>query len=162
MSSEEKFSGNKCRIFIDADGCPVKDEVYKVAERYQLRVVLVANKHLNLPPNPLLEMVVVTGTFDAADDWIVENTKAKDVVVTADILLADRCVKKSVRVLGPKGEEFTEDNVGDAVANRELMQNLRHMGEMRGGPAPMDKKARSRFLAKLDEILQSLKRQSAF
>jgi uncharacterized protein len=149
------------KIFIDADGCPVKDEVYKVAERYKLNVVLAANKALNVPLNPLIEMVVVSGGFDAADDWIVENCKANDVVITNDILLAERCVKKLVKVLGSKGEEFTEDNIGTAVATRELMQNLRHMGEMRGGPAPMDKKARSNFLATLDQILQSLKRKGA-
>jgi uncharacterized protein YaiI (UPF0178 family) len=149
------------KIYIDADGCPVKDEVYRVAERYQIPVILVANKALNLPMNPLLKMIVVPGNFDAADDWIVENSQANDIVVTTDILLADRCVKKMVRTLSPKGEEFTEDNVGSAVANRELMQNLRHMGEMRGGPAPMDKKARSNFLGKLDQIIQSLKRIGA-
>jgi len=147
------------RIYIDADGCPVKQEVYKVAERYKLQVAIVANKQLSLPSNSLFEMVVVTGAFDAADDWIVENSKPNDIVVTADILLADRCVKKSVRVLGPKGVEFTEENIGSAVATRELMRDLRDMGEIQGGPAPMDKKARSRFLAKLDEIIQSLKRQ---
>lgn len=145
------------KIYIDADGCPVKEEVYRVAERYGLSVVLVANKSLNLPLNPQLKMIVVSGGFDAADDWIVENSKTGDIVITTDILLADRCVKKSVRTLSPKGEEFTEDNIGSAVANRELMQNLRHMGEMRGGPAPMDKKARSKFLGKLDQIIQSLK-----
>jgi uncharacterized protein YaiI (UPF0178 family) len=150
------------KIYIDADGCPVKEETYRVAERYRIQVVLVANKRLSLPPNPLLEMIVVSGGFDAADDWIVEKSQANDIVITADILLADRCVKKSVRVLGPKGEEFTEDNIGSAVANRELMQNLRHMGEMRGGPAPMDKKARSQFLSTLDQIIQSLKRKGAF
>lgn len=147
------------KIYIDADGCPVKEEVYKVAERYKLSVILVANKSLNLPLNPLLKMVVVQGGFDAADDWIVENSQAGDIVVTGDILLADRCVKKSVRALGHKGEEFTEDNMGSAVANRELMQNLRHMGEIKGGPAPMDKKARSKFLGTLDTIIQSLKRE---
>lgn len=146
------------KIFVDADGCAVKDEVYKVAERYQLSVVLVANKRLNIPLNPLFKMVVVAADFDAADDWIVENSKARDILITSDILLADRCVKKSLRVLGSKGEEFTEDNIGSAVATRELMQNLRQMGEVRGGPAPMDKKSRSRFLAKLDQIIQSLKR----
>jgi uncharacterized protein YaiI (UPF0178 family) len=146
------------KIFIDADGCPVKEEVYRVADRYKLSVVLVANKPLSLPPNPLLKMVVVKGDFDAADDWIVENSQSGDIVITADILLADRCVKKSVRVLGHKGDEFTEDNIGSAVANRELMQNLRYMGEIRGGPAPMSKKARSNFLATLDQIIQSLKR----
>lgn len=147
------------KIYIDADGCPVKEEVYKVAERYKLSVILVANKSLNLPPNPLLEMIVVKGDFDAADNWIVENCQAGDIVITGDILLADRCVKKSVRALGHKGEEFTEDNMGSAVANRELMQNLRHMGEIKGGPAPMDKKARSKFLGTLDTIIQSLKRE---
>ncbi len=146
-------------IYIDADGCPVKDETYRVAERYQMPVVLVANKSLQIPPSPFLKMVVVSGGFDAADDWIVENVIANDIVITADILLAERCVKKQARVLGPKGVEFTEDNVGMAVANRELMQNLRHMGEMRGGPAPMDKKARSQFLGKLDQILQAVKKQ---
>src|SRR5687767_1201143 len=149
-------------IYIDADGCPVKDEVYRVAERYKLPVVLVANKRLNLQPNPLVKMVVVTGAFDAADDWIVENSNPNDILVTADILLADRCLKKSVRVLGPKGVEFTEDNIGSAVATRELMQELRQSGEVHGGPAPMDQKARSRFLGKLDEIIQSIKRQGRF
>ena len=149
------------KIYVDADGCPVKDEVYRVAERYKVPVLLVANKRLTLPLNSLLKMVVVTGTFDAADDWIVENSQPNDIVVTADILLADRCVKKSVRVLGPKGVEFTPDNIGSAVTTRELLEELRQRGEMHGGPAPMDKKARSRFLAKLDEIIQSLKRRGA-
>jgi uncharacterized protein YaiI (UPF0178 family) len=147
------------KIFIDADGCPVKDEVYKVAERYKISVLVVANKSLSLPVNPLLKMVVVTGGFDAADDWIVENGVSGDIAITTDILLADRCIKKGIRVLGHKGDEFTEDNIGSAVANRELMQNLRHMGEMRGGPSPMDKKAKSKFLGTLDRIIQSLKKE---
>ena len=146
------------KIYIDADACPVKDEVYRVAERYQLSVVVVANQYINIPMNSLFKMEVVTGSFDAADDWIVEQVQNGDIVITADILLADRCVKKSARVLGHKGDEFTEDNVGSAVANRELMQNLRHMGEIKGGPAPMDKKARSKFLGTLDQIIQSLKK----
>jgi uncharacterized protein YaiI (UPF0178 family) len=146
-------------IFIDADGCAVKDEIYKVAERYQLKVFVVANKQIRIPFDTRVEMVVVTGGFDAADDWIVEHTTAGDIVITADILLADRCVKKQVRVLGPKGVEFTEDSIGSAVATRELMSNLRHMGEMRGGPAPMEKKDRSLFLGKLDQIIQSLRRE---
>ncbi len=150
------------KIFIDADGCPVKEEVYRVAERYKLSVLIVANKSLSLPMNPLLEMVVVSGNFDAADDWIVENCKTHDIVITADILLADRCVKKQARVLGHKGDEFTEDNIGSAVASRELMQNLRHMGEIKGGPAAMDKKARSQFLGTLDRIIQSLKKHGKF
>ena len=149
------------KIYVDADGCPVKSEVYRVAERYKLSVVLVANKRLSLPLHSDLEMVVVNGAFDAADDWIVENSKPNDIVVTADILLADRCLKKSVRALGPKGVEFTPDNIGSVVATRELLQDLRQSGEMHGGPAPMDKKSRSRFLGKLDEMIQSLKRRGA-
>lgn len=146
------------KIFVDADACPVKDEVYRVAERYKLEVLVVANQWMKVPMSSLIEMIVVSGSFDAADDWIVEQSQANDIVITADILLADRCVKKSVRVIGTKGEEFTEDNIGSAVAGRELMENLRHMGEMRGGPAPMDKKARSRFLSTLDQVIQSIKR----
>lgn len=145
-------------IYVDADGCPVKDEIYKVAERFQIEVVLVANKYMNIPQNKLFKMQVVDTGFDAADDWIAEQATPRDLVVTADILLAERCVKKGVRVLGHKGIEFTEDNIGMSVANRELMQNLRHMGENRGGPAPMDKKARSQFLGTLDQILNALKR----
>lgn len=147
------------QIYIDADGCAVKDETYKVAARYKLKTFVVANKYLKVPLDPLIEMAVVSGNFDAADDWIAERVTDFDVVITSDILLAERCVKKGARVLGPKGEEFTEDNIGSAVANRELMQNLRHMGEMRGGPAPMDPKARSQFLGKLDQIIQALKRK---
>ncbi len=145
-------------IYVDADGCPVKDEVFRVAERLKVPVILVANKALTIPMNVLFQMHVVPGKFDAADDWIVEQVTNKDVVITTDILLAERCVQKGARVLGHKGDEFTEDNVGMAVASRELSQNLRHMGENRGGPAPMDKKARSQFLGKLDQILQALKR----
>jgi len=152
------------RIFIDADGCAVKDEVYKVAARFKLKVFVVANKYLNVPLDPSIEMQVVSGGFDAADDWIVDQAQAGDIVVTSDILLASRLVNKKVGALGPKGHEWTEDNIGDAVANRELMQNLRHMGEMRGGPAPMDKKDRSNFLNKLDQMIhaaaRSLKRSN--
>lgn len=147
------------KILVDGDACPVKDEIYRVAERFQISVIIVANSYMNIPVKTLFEMKVVKGNFDAADDWIVENVESSDVVITSDILLADRCLKKLARVLGPKGEEFTEDNIGSAIAMRELTQNLRHMGENRGGPAPMDKKARSKFLAKLDEILQALKRK---
>jgi uncharacterized protein len=146
------------KIYIDGDGCAVKDETYKVALRYQLQVFVVANKWLSVPTDQKVEMVVVEGGFDAADDWIVENAEKGDVVITTDILLAERCVKKGIAALGPKGIEFTEDSIGSAVATRELMQNLRHMGEMRGGPAPMEKKDRSQFLGKLDQIIQRLHR----
>ncbi|MBC7370322.1 MAG: YaiI/YqxD family protein [Bdellovibrionaceae bacterium] len=147
-------------IYVDADGCPVKDEIYKVAERLQVPVILVANKALNIPANSLFRMEVVSSGFDAADDWIAESATPKDVVITVDVLLAERCVKKGVRVLGHKGVEFNEDNIGMSVASRELNQNLRHMGENRGGPAPMDKKARSQFLGTLDQILNALKRKN--
>jgi uncharacterized protein YaiI (UPF0178 family) len=146
-------------IYIDADGCPVKEEIYKVAQRYQLKVFVVANKWLNIPVDGRIEMVVAEAGFDAADDWIVEHAGAGDIVVTADILLAERCVKLKARVLGTKGLEFTEDSIGSAVSTRELMQNLRHMGEVRGGPAPMEKKDKSKFLGTLDQIIQALKRQ---
>lgn len=145
-------------IYIDADGCPVKDETYKVAERYQLKVFVVANKYLNVPQDSRIQMIIASSDFDAADDWIVENAQKGDIVITADILLAERCVKKKVRAIGSKGIEFTEDSIGSAVATRELMQNLRHMGEVRGGPTPMDKKDRSRFLGTLDQVIQQLKR----
>ncbi len=146
-------------IYIDADACPVKDETYKVAARYQIKTYVVANESQRVPFDSLVEMKVVSGGFDAADDWIVEQVTKRDVVITSDILLADRCIKKQARVIDPKGFEFTEDNIGTAVSNRELMQNLRHMGEMRGGPSPMDKKSRSRFLSTLDQVIQSLKKK---
>lgn len=145
-------------IYIDADGCAVKEEVYKVAERFKLRVFVVANKALNIPLDPRIEMKVVSGGFDAADDWIAETASMGDIVITADILLAERCLQKKAKVLGPKGHEFTEDSIGSSVATRELMINLRHMGEMKGGPAPMQKKDRSQFLAKLDHIIHAVKR----
>lgn len=146
------------KIIIDADACPVKDEIYKVADRYQLNVILVANQFLRPLAGPRYEMIVVKGNFDAADDWIVDHLQAKDIIVTSDILLADRCIKKGARVLGPKGEEFTEDNIGSAIAMRELMSHVRSFGEVKGGPSAMSKNHRSRFLAKLDQIIQQTKK----
>jgi uncharacterized protein len=146
-------------IYIDGDGCSVKNETYKVADRYQLQVTVVANKAMTIPTNERTHMVVVReGHLDAADDWIAENVQAKDIVITADIPLAHRCLQKGARVLGPKGEEFTEESVGDAMATRELMQTLRQFGSQMGGPAPMTPKDRSRFLGKLDQIVHSIKR----
>lgn len=147
-------------IYIDGDGCAVKEEVYKVALRYKMKIFLVANKAMSYPFDANIEMLVVNGGFDAADDWIVEQIEKSDIAITADILLADRCLKKQARVLGPKGVEFTEDSIGSALATRELMANLRHMGEMRGGPSAMEKKDRSQFLAKLDQIIQSIRNSS--
>ncbi len=148
------------RIFIDADGCPVKDETYRVAARYGLKVILVANKPMKIPLDPLIEMVVVDSGFDAADDWIVETAEASDIVITGDILLAERCIKNKVRVVGHKGKEFTEENIGGAVGGRELMAHLRQIGEASGGPSSMAKPDRSRFLSTLDQVIQSIKRNA--
>ena len=145
-------------IYIDADGCPVKDETYKVAKRYQLAVRVVANRQTQVPSSPLVEAVVVGKGFDEADDWIVEQAAAGDIVITADIPLAARCLQKGARVLGPKGKPFTDDSIGNAVASRELSQHLREMGIHTGGPAPMAKKDRSRFLARLDELVNAIRR----
>ena len=148
------------QIYIDADACPVKEEVFRVAKRHQLKVFVVANGRLNLPRDPLFDLVVVSGRFDAADDWIVERVTEWDLVVTADIPLADRCLKKQARVLDPKGRPFTEDSIGDAMASRELSAFLRDMGEMGGGPKPYTPQDRSRFLNVLENQIQALlKRQ---
>lgn len=146
-------------IYIDADGCAVKDEVYKVASRYQLQVFVVANKPLTVPSSANIHMQVVSGGFDAADDWIAENITAGDILVTSDLLLADRCIKRQARVLGPKGRELDEENIGAALATREMMSHLRQLGDTKTGPAPMAKKDRSQFLSTLDQIIQSLRKQ---
>lgn len=147
-------------VFIDADGCPVKDETYKVAARYQLKVFVVANKRMNVPLHPSIEMVVVPEGADEADNWIAEHIDENDICVTTDIPLADRCLKKKARVLGCRGDEFTEDMIGDALATRELLKHLRELGEVKGGPPPMEKRDRSQFLSSLDQIIQSIKRKN--
>ena len=149
---------NLPKIYLDADGCPVKDEVYRVAGRCQLKVFVVANKSMHIPLHPLVEMVVVKNQMDAADDWIVEAIAQLDIVVTSDILLAKRCLEKNAKVLTPKGYEYTEDNIGEAISGREVMNFLRESGELKGGQAPMGQKDRSQFLSKLDQIIQSIKK----
>ncbi len=144
-------------ILVDADGCPVKQEVYRVAKRYGLKVTLVANSQMHIPSEDWLELVVVSDQFDAADDWIVDHATRNDIVITGDIPLASRCLKKGARVLGPKGHVFTEDSIGDALATRDLMSHLRDIGIMTGGPAPFKKRDRSRFLQGLDSIVQSIR-----
>ena len=144
-------------IYIDADACPVKDEVYKVARRYEMRVLVVANAPLRVPDNPLVEMVVCPG-FGAADDWIAEQAGAGDVVVTADIPLAARSLAKGARALDPKGRPFTENDIGSTLATRDLMVELRQTGVVTGGPSPMTPKDRSRFLSKLDEMVNAARR----
>lgn len=145
-------------IYVDADACPVKAEVYRVAERYGLKVYVVANSFMMVPPSPLIERVVVDGGFDAADHWIAERTGPGDVVVTADIPLASRCVKSGAAVIGPNGRPFTAASVGMALATRNLMQDLRAMGEVSGGPPPFSARDRSRFLSALDEAIVRLRR----
>ncbi|MBA3027368.1 MAG: YaiI/YqxD family protein [Desulfobacteraceae bacterium] len=146
-------------IFVDADACPVKLEIYRVAGRYGLEVTLVANSRMRVPDEPWITLQVVKEGFDAADDWIVENVHAHDIVVTTDIHLADRCIKKGSRVLGSNGKPFTEDNIGMAVASRDLMSELRSAGEITGGSPPLTKKDRSHFLQQLDNMIQSIRRQ---
>lgn len=145
-------------IFIDADACPVKAEIYRVAERYGLKVFVVSNSYINVPRDPRVERVVVSDGFDAADDWIVERAGPGDIVVTADIPLADRSLKKGAAAIGSTGIAFTASSIGMAMANRELMSNLRAMGEITGGPKPMSPRDRSRFLSTLDETIQKLRR----
>lgn len=147
-------------IFIDADACPVKDEVYRVAERYQLAVKIVANAWIRTPADPRHEMVVVEEGPDAADDWIAERAGPGDVVITADIPLADRALKAGAQAIAPKGRPFTEDSIGSALAQRAVMEHIRSTGEITGGPSAFDGKDRSRFLSTLDEAVnKALKAQ---
>lgn len=142
-------------IYIDADGCPVKNEVYRVAKRFGLKVYLVSNSRMGIPQGELFELVIVNEGFNAADDWIVEQVRDNDIVVSSDIPLAARCLEKGARVIDPKGRVFSKETIGDALANRELMAYLRDMGDVTGGPAPFEKRDRSRFLHRLDEVIQA-------
>jgi uncharacterized protein YaiI (UPF0178 family) len=144
-------------LYLDADACPVKDEVYRVASRYTLRVVVVANAVMRVPQNERVELVLKTG-FGEVDDWIAEQAGPGDIVITADIPLAARCLAKGARVLGSKGYPLTENDIGEALAMRELMGDLRQAGAVAGGPSPMTAKDRSPFLSKLDEIINAVKR----
>jgi len=144
------------QLYVDADACPVKEEVFRVAKRYGFKVFVVSNGRMRVPAGPLVEMVVVTGHFDAADDWIAERITAMDIAVTSDIPLASRCLAKGARVLDPKGKVFTPESIGDALASRELMAYLRDSGSITGGPAPFEARDRSRFLQKLDDLIQAI------
>ena len=146
------------RILVDADACPVKDEVYKVAWRREVPVHVVSNSWLRVPDHPLIERVVVSDKFDAADDWIAEMAGPRTVVVTGDILLADRCLKAGATVIGHNGKPFTSASIGGAIATRAIMADLRAGGDTVGGPAPFAKADRSRFLQSLDEALVRLSR----
>ena len=146
------------RILVDADACPVKEEIYKVAFRRQVPVHVVSNMRLRVPDHPLIARVTVSDAFDAADDWIADQADARAVVITSDILLADRCLKAGATVLSGTGKPFTHASIGSAIATRAIMADLRAGGEAIGGPAPFAKTDRSRFLQALDEALVRLAR----
>ena len=146
-------------IYVDADACPVKPEVCKVARRYHLSVTLVANARMRVTDPDVASLVIVDGDFNAADDWIAAQAVEGDIVITADIPLAARCVRRGARVLGPTGLELSDANVGQALATRDLLAELRDAGAMLGGPPPFQPKDRSRFLQSLDQIVQDLKRR---
>ena len=148
------------RIYVDADACPVKPEIYRVALRHGVGVTLVAASRMRIPPGQDIVLEVVEQGFDAADDWIASHAGPGDVVVTADIPLAARCVGRGSRVIGPTGRPFTEDNVGEALATRNLLADLRGAGlELTTGPQPFDPRDRSRFLQALDLVLFGLRRE---
>ncbi len=146
------------QIVIDADACPVKDETFKVAARHGIHTIVVANSWMNLPKDPAIERVVVPGGLDVADDWIAERAGPGQIVVTADIPLASRCVKAGAVVLAPNGKTFTEQTIGAALATRNLMDSLRSAGETTGGPPPFSPRDRSAFLSALDLAVVRLKR----
>jgi uncharacterized protein YaiI (UPF0178 family) len=146
------------RILVDADACPVKEEVYRVAFRREVPVSVVSNSWLRVPDHTLVDRVVVSDAFDAADDWIAGEADGRTVVITGDILLADRCLKAGATVIGHNGKPFTAASIGGALATRAIMADLRVGGDVVGGPAPFGKADRSRFLQALDEALARLQR----
>ena len=145
-------------ILVDADACPVKEEIYKVAFRHEIPVTIVSNSPIRIPAHPLIARELVGSGFDAADDWIAERAGPPVIVVTADILLADRCLKAGATVIAPNGKPFTANSIGNAVATRAIMADLRAGGDAIGGPPPFAKTDRSRFLSALDEALVRLRR----
>jgi uncharacterized protein len=146
------------RVLVDADACPVKDEVYRVARRHQVPVTVVANAPIRVPKDPLIERMTVGGASDAADNWIAECARPGDIVITADIPLAARCVKAGAEVIAPDGRRFTKDVIGMALAMRDLMTDLRSAGAVTAGPSPFSARDRSAFLAALDQAIRRLQR----
>ena len=146
------------QIYVDADACPVKNEIYKVAARHGIMVHVVSNSPIAIPKDPMIARVVVPAGPDVADDWIAERAGASDVVVTTDVPLASRCVKAGASVITPKGRPFDENSIGMALATRNLMDGLRSTGEMTGGPAPFSQRDRSTFLSALHLAIERLKR----
>ena len=147
------------RIYVDADACPVKDEVYRVAGRHRLQVFVVTNSFMRVPQDPLIKRIAVAAGPDAADDWIAERADASAIVITADIPLADRCVKAGAAVIAPNGRAFTKDSIGMALALRDLMTDLRSAGEATSGPRPFSPRDRSAFLSALDRAIRRLARR---
>lgn len=145
-------------LYVDADACPVKAEVFRVAERYGLKIFVVANSWMRVPDDPMIELIMVADGLDVADDWIADRAGEGDIAITSDIPLAARCVKNGARAIGPDGRPFTEDGIGDVLATRNLMTDLREAGEIRGGGRPFTKQDRSRFLQTLDTTIQAIKR----
>jgi uncharacterized protein len=146
------------QILVDADACPVKEEIYRTAYRHEVPVMIVSNSHFRIPDHPLIKRTVVSDAFDAADDWIAEAAGVQTVVITTDILLADRCLKLGAIVIAPTGKAFTTNSIGAAIATRAIMADLRAGGDAIGGPAPFSKADRSTFLQTLDQALVKLKR----
>lgn len=146
-------------IYIDADACPVKDEAIRVATRHKLKIHFVSNQWMRLEENPLINKVVVPDGPDVADDWIADHIKPGDLCVTADIPLADRCVKAGAEALNPNGKPYTEESIGMALAMRNLMTDLRETGEITGGGRPFTKNDRSKFLQEIERMLQAIKRR---
>ncbi len=147
-------------IYVDADACPVKQEIYKVAQRYGLSVTLVANSYMRCPSGDWIRLVVVDKGLDEADDWIVEQATTDDIVITGDIPLAARCLDEGAVVLGHKGRPFTPENVGESLATRQLLSQLRDQGIMSGGPPPFAPRDRSLFLQQLDQMINTIKRDA--
>jgi len=152
---------NTTRIYVDADACPVKDEIYRVAARHGLPVSVVAGNFIRVPPDPLIERVAAGSGMDAADDWIAERAGKGDIVVTSDIPLASRCVKAGCEVIAPTGKPFTEASIGMTLAVRNLMTDLRSSGEVTGGPRSFTSRDRSAFLSALDQTIRRIQRQCA-
>ncbi|MFO8184203.1 MAG: YaiI/YqxD family protein [Candidatus Aegiribacteria sp.] len=146
-------------IYVDADACPVKREIYRVASRYDLNVILVSNSWMRIPESSRIELVLVEQGADLVDDWIAENVRDGDIVISGDIPLASRCLKKGAHVLGNTGRPFTEDNICDALSIRDLLHDLREQGMMTRGPKPFSRKDRSRFLQELDRIIVKISRK---
>lgn len=158
MTPDDPVLPRTIRIYVDADACPVKDEIYRVAERHRLPVSVVAGNFIRVPNAPLIERIAAGSGMDAADNWIAERARKGDIVITADIPLADRCVKAGAEVIAPDGKPFTEDSIGMTLAVRNLMTDLRSSGEVTGGPRSFSPKDRSTFLSTLDQTIRRIQR----